>query len=132
MTFFHRLLLVSSFITTIGLASTLPYTKSAHAQAASCPTPALSRFQRHKVARGETLENIAQRYNLAPETLIVMNPSVNNGRVKVGSELQIPPYNGIVVEVPSGQTWRQVAAKYKVRPDAMFEVNGCQANPKIV
>jgi len=52
--------------------------------------------------------------------------------VSVGSELQIPPYNGIVVEVPSGQNWRQVAAKYKVRPDAMFEINGCQANPKIV
>jgi lysostaphin len=129
MTFSYRLLLLCSLITTVGLASTI---ETAHAQAASCPAPALSRFQRHKVARGESLESIAQRYNLAPETLIVMNPNVNNGRVKVGSELQIPPYNGIVVEVPRGQTWRQVAAQYKVRPDAMFEINGCQQNPKIV
>ncbi|MBD2439376.1 M23 family metallopeptidase [Nostoc sp. FACHB-110] len=124
----YRLFLLSSLITTVGLTSTLP----THAQATGCPAPALSRFQRHKVLRGETLEKIAQRYNLIPETLIVMNPNVNNGRVSVGSELQIPPYNGIVVEVPSGQTWRQVAAQYKVRPDAMFEVNGCQTNPKIV
>ncbi|MBD2446637.1 M23 family metallopeptidase [Nostoc sp. FACHB-152] len=132
MTFFYRLFLLSSLITTVGLAATLPNTVPAHAQAASCPAPALSRFQRHKVMRGETLESIAQQYNLAPETLIVMNPNVNNGRVKVGSELQIPPYNGIVVEVPSGQSWRQVAAQYKVRPDAMFEINGCQTKPKIV
>lgn len=132
MTFFYRLFLLPSLITTVGLASTLSNTEPAHAQAASCPAPALSRFQRHKVVRGETLKTIAQRYNLAPETLIVMNPNVNNGRVKVGSELQIPPYNGIVVEVPSGQSWRQVAAQYKVRPDAMFEINGCQTNPKIV
>lgn len=132
MTFSDRLLLLFSLVSTLGLASTLPNLESAHAQVANCPTPALSRFQRHKVARGETLESIAQSYNLAPETLIVMNPDVNNGRVRVGNELQIPPYNGIVVEVPRGQNWRQVAAKYKVRPDALFEINGCQQNPKIV
>ncbi|BAY18753.1 peptidase M23B [Anabaenopsis circularis NIES-21] len=132
MTFSARLLLLCSLVNTLGLAFTLPNLGIAQAQAANCPTPALNRFQRHKVARGETLESIAQSYNLAPETLIVMNPNVNNGRVSVGSELQIPPYNGIVVEVPSGQNWRQIAAKYKVRPDALFEINGCQQNPKIV
>ncbi|WP_413200501.1 LysM peptidoglycan-binding domain-containing M23 family metallopeptidase [Nostoc piscinale] len=132
MTFSARLLLLCSLVSTLGLASALPNLEIANAQTANCPTPALNRFQRHKVARGETLESIAQSYNLAPETLIVMNPNVNNGRVSVGSELQIPPYNGIVVEVPTGQSWREVAAKYKVRPDALFEINGCQANPKIV
>jgi len=132
MTFSYRLLLLCSVVSTLGLAFSLPNLEIAQAQAANCPTPALNRFQRHKVVRGETLESIAQRYNLAPETLIVMNPNVNNGRVSVGSELQIPPYNGIVVEVPSGQSWREVAAKYKVRPDALFEINGCQQNPKIV
>ncbi|AFY40948.1 M23 family metallopeptidase [Nostoc sp. PCC 7107] len=132
MTFSARLLLLCSLVNTLGLAFTLPNLEIAQAQAANCPTPALNRFQRHKVARGETLESIAQSYNLAPETLIVMNPNVNNGRVSVGSELQIPPYNGVVVEVPSGQNWRQIAAKYKVRPDALFEINGCQQNPKIV
>jgi lysostaphin len=61
-----------------------------------------------------------------------MNPVVKNGKVSVGSILQIPPYNGIVVEVPRGQTWRQVAAKYKIRADALFEVNGCQKDPRVV
>ncbi|GAX38793.1 LysM peptidoglycan-binding domain-containing M23 family metallopeptidase [Nodularia sp. NIES-3585] len=131
MTFTYRLLLLCSLVGTVGLTATPMNSKSAHA-AASCPTPALSRFQRHQVNRGETLESIAQRYNLRPSTLINMNPSVRNGSVTVGSELQIPPYNGFVVEVPSGQTWRQVAEKYEVRADALFEINGCQQDLRVV
>ncbi|MBD2387415.1 LysM peptidoglycan-binding domain-containing M23 family metallopeptidase [Cylindrospermum sp. FACHB-282] len=132
MTRSYRLLFLLSLVSVLGLISTLPKPKSANAATAGCPIPALSRFQRHKVARGETLESIAQRYNLIPATIIVMNPAVSNGKVSVGSELQIPPYNGIVVEVPRGQTWRQVAVKYKVRADTLFEVNGCQKDPRIV
>ncbi|MBH8552534.1 M23 family metallopeptidase [Nostocaceae cyanobacterium CENA357] len=132
MTIPYRLLLLCSLVSTLGLVSILPESKSATATVAGCPIPALSRFQRHKVVRGETLESIAQRYNLIPATLIDMNPTLMDGSVTVGSELQIPPYNGIVVEVPRGQTWRQIAAKYKVRADTLFEINGCQQDPRIV
>jgi murein DD-endopeptidase MepM/ murein hydrolase activator NlpD len=132
MTIPYRLLLLCSLVSILGLVSTLPEPKSATATVAGCPIPALSRFQRHKVARGETLESIAQRYNLIPATLIDMNPTLGNGSVTVGSELQIPPYNGVVVEVPHGQTWRQIAAKYKVRADTLFEINGCQQDPRVV
>lgn len=132
MTFPYRLFLFCSIVSAVGLVPTLPNLQSANAAVAGCPIPALSRFQRHKVARGETLENIAQRYNLTPTTIIDMNPALRNGGFTVGSELQIPPYNGIVVEVPRGQTWRQIAAKYKVRADTLFEINGCQQDPRIV
>ncbi|MBE9199025.1 MULTISPECIES: M23 family metallopeptidase [unclassified Nodularia (in: cyanobacteria)] len=131
MTFPYRLLLLCSLVGTVGLTSTPLNSNSAQA-AASCQTPALSRFQRHQVNRGETLESIAQRYNLTPSTLINMNPAIRNGSVTVGSELQIPPYNGMVVQVPSGQTWRQVAEKYEVRADTLFEINGCQQDPRVV
>ncbi|WP_445629919.1 LysM peptidoglycan-binding domain-containing M23 family metallopeptidase [Nostoc sp. DSM 114167] len=128
---FRQLFLCS--LSALGLVSILPYSNSANAAVSGCSTPALSRFQRHKVVRGETLESIAQRYNLIPTTIIGMNPALQNGApAAVGSVLQIPPYNGIVVEVPRGQTWRQVAAQYKVRADSLFEVNGCQQNPRIV
>ncbi|MBC1241832.1 M23 family metallopeptidase [Nostoc sp. 2RC] len=136
-----RQLFLCSLVSVLGLVSILPNLNSANAAVDGCPTPALSRFQRHKVVRGETLESIAQRYDLIPTTIIGMNPALqNNGAMPgagstyptVGTVLQIPPYNGIVVEVPRGQTWRQVAAKYKVRPDSLFEVNGCQQDPRIV
>jgi murein DD-endopeptidase MepM/ murein hydrolase activator NlpD len=133
MTLPFRQLFLCSLVSALGLVSILPNLNSANAAVGGCPIPALSRFQRHKVVRGETLESIAQRYNLIPTTIIGMNPALQNGAIAaVGSVLQIPPYNGIVVEVPRGQTWRQVAAQYKIRADSLFEVNGCQQNPRIV
>lgn len=98
----------------------------------SCSQSALSKLVRHQVAPGETLESIAQKYNLIPATLIGMNPALQAGQVTVGSEIVIPPYNGIRLNVPKGQTWQQLAAKYKVRADILFEINGCQATPKVV
>jgi lysostaphin len=89
-------------------------------------------MQRHVITSGETLESIAQQYNLSPATIIAMNPFLNKGTVPVNTELQIPPYNGFVVKVPFGQTWQQVAKKYKLRPDSLFEINGCQRNPRII
>ncbi|MEH2453486.1 LysM peptidoglycan-binding domain-containing M23 family metallopeptidase [Nostoc sp.] len=140
MTLPFRQLFLCSLVSALGLVSIVPNSNSANAAVGGCPTPALSRFQRHKVVRGETLESIAQRYNLIPTTIIGMNPALQNGAMPaagstyavVGSVLQIPPYNGVVVEVPRGETWREVAAKYKVRADSLFEVNGCQQDPRIV
>jgi murein DD-endopeptidase MepM/ murein hydrolase activator NlpD len=97
-----------------------------------CPQPALARVTRHRIAPGETLIAIAQRYNLIPATLMGFNPVLRNGAVPVGTEISVPPYNGIRVEVPAGRTWRDVAATYRVRADVLFEINGCQPAPRIV
>lgn len=102
------------------------------AQESLCPAPALSRLTRHRIALGETLAAIAQRYSLIPATLIGFNPTLQNNSPPVGTEIVIPPYNGIRVEVPAGQTWRDVAARYGVRADVLFEVNGCQPQPRVV
>jgi murein DD-endopeptidase MepM/ murein hydrolase activator NlpD len=90
-----------------------------------CPTPVLSRLIRHRVAAGETIESIAQRYGLIAPTLVGLNPALQSGRVTAGQELLIPPYNGIRVSVTPGQTWQQVAEAYNSRADVLFEVNGC-------
>ncbi len=97
----------------------------------SCPPPALSRLTRHTVAPGETLGAIAQKYNLIPATLLGFNPVLRSGRAPVGAVLVVPPFNGVRVEL-TGQTWREVAKAYKVRPDVLFEVNGCQRSPRVV
>ncbi len=98
----------------------------------ACQAPALAQVQRHTVARGETLEGIARQYNLLPATLMGFNPSLRGGRATPGSQILIPPFNGIRAEVPLGKTWREVAKTYKVRPDVLFEINGCQTAPKVV
>jgi murein DD-endopeptidase MepM/ murein hydrolase activator NlpD len=91
-----------------------------------CQEPALSRLSRHRIASGETLETIAQQYSLLPATLQGFNPSLRSGNAPVGTEIIIPPYNGVQVNAPAGTTWRDLARVYRVRADALFEVNGCQ------
>jgi len=126
------LLLLSTLLSLVAPIASQANPTPSNSSAAPCPPPALSRLTRHKVAPAETLESIAQQYNLIPATLMGMNPALRDGTVAVGSEILIPPYNGIRVEVPAGQTWRQVAANYKIRADVVFEVNGCQTAPKVV
>ncbi len=91
----------------------------------SCPQPALSRIRRHRIARGETLATIAQQYNLIPATLMGMNPPLRSGNAPVGTEIRIPPYNGIQIEVPQGANWPELSRQYGVRADALYEANGC-------
>ncbi|MBO9998239.1 MAG: M23 family metallopeptidase [Cyanobacteria bacterium SID2] len=91
-----------------------------------CPPSALSQVRRHTIEPGESIESIAERYNLIPATLMGMNPALRSGRASVGTVVLVPPYNGIRVEVPTGSTWQDMAREYDVRPDTLFEANGCQ------
>jgi murein DD-endopeptidase MepM/ murein hydrolase activator NlpD len=99
-----------------------------------CQGAALSRMTRHRVVAGETVAAIAQKYGLIPATIMGFNPSAQaSGALAAGTELQIPPYNGIRAEVPAGSDWRDISAAYNVRADVLFEVNGCVADaPRVV
>jgi lysostaphin len=111
------------------IAQTVPTTALSQS---TCAPSALSRLVRHKITAGETLEGLARQYNLIPSTLMGFNPALRSGKAPVGTEILVPPYNGIRVEVTPNQTWRDVAKTYKIRSDVLFEVNGCQAAPKVV
>jgi len=132
MNFFHRPLFVYSLVSGLTLISSISPWQSTKADVIGCRAPALSHIQQHIVTRGETIESIAEKYNLLPRTIMAMNPGLHNGRIPVDTKLKIPPYNGIVVTVPPHQTWQQVAIRYKVLPDRLFEINGCQKNPRVV
>jgi murein DD-endopeptidase MepM/ murein hydrolase activator NlpD len=99
----------------------------------ACPQrSALERFRSYRVKPGETLAKVAQKSGLLSETLMGVNPTIRNGQVVPGQTLKIPPYNGILVSVPAGRTLQSVARIYRVRPDVLFEVNGCQIAPQVV
>lgn len=102
------------------------------AQESGCPAPALSRLSRHTVKAGETLDSIATKYNLISTTIMGLNADARSGKVTPGQTLLIPPYNGIRAEVPTGQSLKDLAARYRVRADVLYEVNGCQRSPKVV
>jgi murein DD-endopeptidase MepM/ murein hydrolase activator NlpD len=84
------------------------------------------------VTPSDSLPSLAQQYNLLPSTILHFNPALKGGKLTVGAELQIPPYNGIRVQVPSGATWQDLSKAYGVRADLLFELNGCQVTPKVV
>ena len=100
---------------------------SGSAIAASCPA-ALSQLQRHQATSGETLGTIAARYNLRPATLARFNGDLNpssSAPVSIGYEVVIPPFDGQVVTVASGDNWQTLAEQYDSRADLLFEINGC-------
>ncbi|WP_422661890.1 peptidoglycan DD-metalloendopeptidase family protein [Pannus brasiliensis] len=98
-----------------------------------CAAPVLSRLERHKIQKGETIASIAGKYALNPNTLIKLNPTIlKNGQAPVGQEILIPPMDGIRVEAPKGSTWRDLEGAYGIRADILFELNGCTRSPSVV
>lgn len=131
-----RLIHARNFIIAFSLACTAiappVWAQDTEQSETSCPPSALSRFTRHTIQSGETIESIAADYNLLSTTLMGLNPALQTGTAPVGTEIIVPPYNGIRVEVASGTTWRDLAAQYSVRPDVLFELNGCETVPDVV
>lgn len=91
-----------------------------------CPDPILSRLQEHTVTAGESIQTIAAKYNLTPQSIEQNNPTLNTDTLLEGTILVIPPINGLVVEVPPQATWQDLASAYGVGADLLFEINGCQ------
>lgn len=128
-------LFIPAIATQVNAAEVQPKASSVLAAAdtaKACPQPVLSRLKTHKVDKGETIESIAAKYNLAPATLTSLNPELKGKAMPIGRELLIPPFNGIRVEVPVGSRWQDIAANYGLRPEILYEVNGCQAQPQQV
>lgn len=98
---------------------------------AQCRPSVLDSLKQHTIIPGETLSSLSEQYQLLPTTLMGMNPVLRQGQAPAGAKIAIPPYNGILVEVPSGKTVHDLAKAYQVRPDVLFELNGCQRAPKI-
>ncbi|AFY74602.1 metalloendopeptidase-like membrane protein [Synechococcus sp. PCC 7502] len=99
---------------------------------AICGNPILASLKDHKVKAGETLDSIAKQYNLTTATLMGLNPQNRDRTVKVGQVLKIPPMDGFAYELKNQDTYKIIADKYRVRPDVIFEFNGCQNRPKTV
>lgn len=125
----RRLALILSFLSLLSITN-LPTIAPVVAQE-QCSS-VFSRLRSHRVGAGETLEGIANRYGLVAQTLLSFNPILQQGLPGVGTEILVPPVNGIAVPVPSETTWADLARRYGVRADILFELNGCQSPPEIV
>jgi murein DD-endopeptidase MepM/ murein hydrolase activator NlpD len=78
----------------------------------------------YTVQAGDTLFGIAALYGLTPESLLWANFDAlqdNPHLLKTGMELNIPPVNGIVYTVESGDTVESIAEKYKATVEAIYQ-----------
>jgi murein DD-endopeptidase MepM/ murein hydrolase activator NlpD len=99
---------------------------------ALCGKPVLADLKQHKVQAGETLESIAKKYELRKSTLMGLNPKVRDGSVTEGQTLSIPSMDGLAYRFGNEESYKSVAKKFGLRPDVLFEHNGCQNHPKVV
>jgi len=77
------------------------------------------------VQAGDTPSSVAAKFGLSLNSVLWANSSLSkNSVLKVGDELTIPPADGILYEVKSGDTLSAVAAKYKADIDQVIEDNG--------
>ncbi len=66
----------------------------------------------HIVEEGETLSQIADRYNLQVETILWENDLSEKDKLKPGQELKILPIDGVRHKVSRGETIYSVGKKY--------------------
>lgn len=80
----------------------------------------------HEVREGDTIESIAERYQVNTDTIRWANNLTAQARVKVGDELLVLPVDGVVHIVRRGQTIGRIAQLYDVPVESITRQNRIQ------
>ena len=75
------------------------------------------------VQPGDTLQSIADSYNISLNTLLWANGLSSSSAIKVGQELAILPTDGVLHIVKSGDTISAVAKTYKIQSQDIISYN---------
>jgi murein DD-endopeptidase MepM/ murein hydrolase activator NlpD len=79
--------------------------------------------EQYIVKVGDTLGSIAEYYGLNTETILWANDLVESSLIRPGDSLNIPPGNGLKVEVKSGDNLETLAKTYDSSPQMIIDVN---------
>jgi len=91
-------------------------------------TPAV-RFRTITVVNGETLSRIASANGVTVDTLYLCNKNLFNNRIlRAGMRLQIPSYNGRLIEVRNNDSLNLIAGRYRVNWQAIADANELSSN----
>jgi LysM repeat protein len=77
----------------------------------------------HSVSSGEVLWQIAEQYNLRPETILWANDIEDPDLLLIGQDLLIPPADGVLYTVRPGDSLSDVATRYGVDIQAVISAN---------
>ena len=77
----------------------------------------------YKVAPGDTVSEIADRFGISVETVIWANDLWNPEGLQIGDELVILPVSGVLHTVASGDNVNDLALRYDVSAESIVEFN---------
>jgi murein DD-endopeptidase MepM/ murein hydrolase activator NlpD len=80
----------------------------------------------HVVQAGETVDSVAERYRIKPDTVRWANKLEANAGLKVGQQLIVLPVDGVLHTVTRGQTLTRIAELYEIPPAEIASQNGVQ------
>ena len=81
-------------------------------------------FERYTVAAGDTLSDIASRFEVSEAALRAVNPAFYDAPIPPGATLRIPPAGGEVVVMGPGDTVLALALSHGLSPSTLMQVNG--------
>ncbi len=87
----------------------------------------------HTVQAGETVQSIADSYNLAPTTLLWSNTKLEElpDLLRIGQEVVILPVDGAYHTVAEDDTLESIAEKYKVEVEAITSLSFNELRPPL-
>lgn len=91
------------------------------------PSRPRQEVETYTVEKGDSVFEIAARFNLKPETVLWSNYATlkdNPDQIEVGMELLIPPVDGVLHTWQPGDTLDSVAAQFKANPQDILNWTG--------
>jgi surface antigen len=79
-------------------------------------------IKNYVVVAGDNVSSIAARFNITSDSIMWSN-NLSGNNVNPGTQLVIPPVNGIVYTVKSGDTLDTLANKFRANKDQIVAVN---------
>lgn len=118
-------------------ASTANATMSTKPQVVSSDFKSVADIQSYVVQPGDTISSIAGKFGVTSDSIRWSNNILSGDKVDLGTKVTIPPVNGIVYTVASGDTADSIASKYKADKMKLIafndaEISGFTVGQKIV
>lgn len=80
---------------------------------------------------GDTIDLIAKKFRLQPITVLGANPAIQERSPRPGDVLTILPKDGILYKTKPEERFPEIAQRFRVSADILFEINGCQMRTEL-